>query len=196
MTPSPPIASIGSVQVSSPARTEKSAGRSRRIVAIWSMFADASFTATIRGMLGQPQESRGLDVHAGSAGDVVDDDRQVALVRDGPEVRLEHPLVGLVVVRRDDQGGVHAELRGAAGGPDRGRGAVRAGAGDDADARPRLGRSAATSRVVAITHSSSSWLSVGVSPVVPQATRPWMPASIWRRTRVRKVSSSIAPVGS
>jgi hypothetical protein len=34
MTPSPPSASIGIVHVSSPARTEKSAGRSHSIVAI------------------------------------------------------------------------------------------------------------------------------------------------------------------
>ena len=88
-------------------------------------------------MLGEPQERVRVDVRAGPARHVVDDDRQVALVGDGPVVGLEHPAVGPVVVRRDDERGVGPELGGAAGRADRGRRVVGAGAGDHADARPR-----------------------------------------------------------
>ena len=48
-TPLPPIARTASVQLSSPARTPKSCGRSRQIKAIWSRLPEASLTATIRG---------------------------------------------------------------------------------------------------------------------------------------------------
>ena len=51
------------------------------------------------GMRREAQERVGVDVRARSRRHVVDDDRQVALVRDGPEVRLQHPGVGAVVVR-------------------------------------------------------------------------------------------------
>ena len=44
ITPSPPHEIIGSVQASSPLRTRKPSSRSRRIVRICSMFADASLT--------------------------------------------------------------------------------------------------------------------------------------------------------
>ena len=84
-------------------------------------------------VLGQPQERVGVDVGAGPRRDVVDDDRQVALVGDRPEMGLEHPAVGPVVVRRDDERGVRTELGGATGRPDRGCGVVRAGPGDHPD---------------------------------------------------------------
>ena len=74
---------------------------------------------------------------AGPRRDVVDDDRQVALVGDRAEVRLEHPAVGPVVVRRDDERGVGPELGRATGRADRGGGVVGAGAGDDPDAVAR-----------------------------------------------------------
>ncbi len=48
-TPSPPMARIGSVQASSPARTATSRGRSRQIRAICSRLPLASLTATTRG---------------------------------------------------------------------------------------------------------------------------------------------------
>ena len=88
-------------------------------------------------VLGQPQERVGVDVRARPRRDVVDDDRQVALVGDRPEVRVEHPAVGPVVVRRDDQRGVGTELGRPAGRPDRGGGVVGAGPGDDPDAVAR-----------------------------------------------------------
>ena len=62
------------------------------------------------------------------------DDGQAALVGDGAEVGIEHPLVGLVVVGRDDERRVRAEGGGPSGGVDRGAGVVGAGAGDDRDA--------------------------------------------------------------
>ena len=53
-------------------------------------------------VLRETEEGVGLDVRAGPRRDVVDDDRQVPLVRHCPEVGVEHPLVGPVVVGRDD----------------------------------------------------------------------------------------------
>ena len=88
-------------------------------------------------MFGQPQERGGVDVRARPRWHVVDDDRQVALVGDGPEVGLEHPTVRPVVVRRHDERRVGAERRRAPGGGDRRRRVVRAGAGDDRDAGTR-----------------------------------------------------------
>ena len=49
MTPSAPHAIIGSASESSPERTEKPAGRCRRISHAWSRLPEASFTAHIRG---------------------------------------------------------------------------------------------------------------------------------------------------
>ena len=94
-------------------------------------------------MLRQPQERVGLDVGPRARGNVVDDDRQAAVVRDGPEVGVEHPLVGPVVVGRDDERGVRAEGGRATGRLDRGPGVVGAGAGDDERARARGGTPAA-----------------------------------------------------
>ena len=88
-------------------------------------------------VLGESQERVRIDVRAGPRRDVVDDDRQVALVGDGPEVRVEHPAVGPVVVGGDDERGVGAELGRPAGRTDRGGGVVRAGPGDDRDAIAR-----------------------------------------------------------
>ena len=86
------------------------------------------------GVLGEAQQRRRIHVAAGPAGHVVDDDRQAALIRDRPVVGLEHPLVGLVVVRRDHERRVGAQGRRSSGRRDDGRRVVRAGAGDDRDA--------------------------------------------------------------
>ncbi len=94
-------------------------------------------------MLGEAQQRVGIDVGPGAAGHVVDDDGQVALVGDGPVVRLEHALVGLVVVGRHDEGGVRAEGGGAARGRDGGARVVRAGAGDDRRHAPGRSRALA-----------------------------------------------------
>ena len=194
-TPSPPIARTGSVQASSPARTAKSRGRSRQIhgdlVEVPGGFLDRDDPR----MLGEPQERVGVDVRAGPRRDVVDDDRQVALVGDRPVVRLEHPRVGPVVVRRDDERGVGAELGGPTGRGDGRRGVVRAGAGDDRDPGARDGRSATISTVTAISRSRSPVDRVGDSPVVPHGTSPSMPARTCQRTSWRNAASSSAPSG-
>ena len=118
-------------------------------------------------MLGEPEQGRGVDVAARPPGHVVDDDGQPALVRDGPVVRLQHPLVGLVVVRRHDQGGVRPE----------GPGTLRVASTTVAvllepvpamtGTRPVRPRRATAATVRAMIRSSSSWVVVGDSPVVP-----------------------------
>ena len=88
-------------------------------------------------MLSQPQERRSLDVRPGSGGDVVDDDRQAALVRYSAIVRFQHPLIGSVVVRRHHERRVGAELGCPSGGRDRRGRVIRARAGDHGHARTR-----------------------------------------------------------
>src|SRR5689334_21558267 len=43
------------------------------------------------------------------------------------------------------------------------------------------------------TRLCSSWLTVGLSPVVPTGTRPWVPSAICQFTRERKAASSSEP---
>src|SRR6202047_1560744 len=43
------------------------------------------------------------------------------------------------------------------------------------------------------TRLCSSWLTVGLSPVVPTGTRPWVPSAICQLTRPRKAASSSEP---
>src|SRR6266850_680538 len=43
------------------------------------------------------------------------------------------------------------------------------------------------------TRLCSSWLTVGLSPVVPTGTRPWVPSAICQLTRERKDASSSEP---
>ena len=80
---------------------------------------------------GELDDRVGLDVDHDAAGDVVDDDRPVADVGDRAEVLDDPAGGGLVVVRRDDEEPVYAELvrftrqvNGVSGG-------VRAGVGDN-----------------------------------------------------------------
>src|SRR5258705_11340115 len=40
------------------------------------------------------------------------------------------------------------------------------------------------------TRLCSTWLTVGLSPVVPTGTRPWVPSAICQCTRERKAASS------
>src|ERR1019366_4592015 len=54
-------------------------------------------------------------------------------------------------------------------------------------------RPCAASIVTSITRSHSSWLRVGVSPVVPQGRRKSMPASTCQRTSCRSAISSTLP---
>src|SRR4030081_3623644 len=43
------------------------------------------------------------------------------------------------------------------------------------------------------TRLCSSWLTVGLSPVVPTGTRPWVPSAICQLTNPRKAASSSEP---
>src|SRR5262249_14938568 len=43
------------------------------------------------------------------------------------------------------------------------------------------------------TRLCSSWLRVGLSPVVPTGTRPWVPSAICQLTNPRKAASSTEP---
>src|SRR6201993_1073047 len=43
------------------------------------------------------------------------------------------------------------------------------------------------------TRLCSSWLTVGLSPVVPTGTRPWVPSLICQFTSARKAASSREP---
>ena len=105
--------------------------------AIWSRLPLASLTAIDARVVGEAQERVGVDVRAGACRYVVDDDRQVALVGDGAEMRLEHPAVRAVVVRGNHQRRISAELGRPSRGRDRRCRVVRAGAGDDAHAVAR-----------------------------------------------------------
>src|SRR5581483_9983810 len=80
--------------------------------------------------LREPRDRVGLDVDDDARRDVVDDDRPVARARDRLEVRDDAALRRLVVVRRDDQERIGAELVRLLGQMDRVRGRVRPGAGD------------------------------------------------------------------
>ncbi len=88
------------------------------------------------GVLGEAKQRAGLDVRPGARRHVVDDDRKAALVGHGPVVRLEHALVGAVVVGSDHERGVGAEPGGPSGRPDGRGGVVRPGPGQDRGARP------------------------------------------------------------
>src|ERR671911_2220049 len=52
----------------------------------------------------------------------------------------------------------------------------------------------ATLTTVFMTRRSSSSVMAGVSPVVPQGTRPWMPPWIWNSTMPSKASTSTSPL--
>ena len=116
----------------------------------------------------------GLDRHVDHRArrDVVDDDRDADRVVDRLEVLVEPFLGRLVVVGRHDEERVGAGLLGMARELDRLGGDVRAGAGDTGT------RPFASSMQISTTRLCSSWLSVGLSPVVPTGTRPWVPSSI------------------
>src|ERR687895_1884206 len=54
-------------------------------------------------------------------------------------------------------------------------------------------RPLATRTTVSMMSRSSSSLKAGVSPVVPQGTRPSMPCRIWNSTRPSRASTSTSP---
>ena len=120
--------------------------------------------------------------------DVVDDDRDADGVVDRLVVLVEAFLVRLVVVGRDDQ---HARRRRPSRRGGRGR-SPRACCSSRRRRSPARGPSP-TSMQISTTRLCSSWLSVGLSPVVPTGTRPCVPSAICHSTKARKASSSTAP---
>src|ERR1700722_19221924 len=54
-------------------------------------------------------------------------------------------------------------------------------------------RPAASSMHHSTTRLCSSWLTVGLSPVVPTGTRPWVPSAICQLTSPRNAASSSEP---
>src|SRR3984885_7138721 len=54
-------------------------------------------------------------------------------------------------------------------------------------------RPAASSMHHSTTRLCSSWVTVGLSPVVPTGTRPWVPSVICQLTSPRKAASSSEP---
>ena len=90
-------------------------------------------------VLREPQDRLVLDRHAGAAGDVVEDHRQIGGVGHETEVREDAGLRGLVVVRRDDHDAVGAGLLAGLVQLDRVRGLVRPAARDDLGAPGRDG---------------------------------------------------------
>ncbi len=74
------------------------------------MLPEASFTPTMLSISRQARQRGGLDVHAGAALHAVDDDRQADGGGDGFVVLVQAFLRGLVVVRRDGEDAVRAQL--------------------------------------------------------------------------------------
>ena len=110
MMPRPPIAISGSVSASSPDSTRKSSGTLRQISAICVTLPDASLTPTMFGIVASLSERGRIDVAAGAARHVVDDDRQRRAVGDRLVVRVEAFGRRPVVVRRHGQQAVRAGL--------------------------------------------------------------------------------------
>ncbi len=86
------------------------------------------------------------------------------------EMLVEAFLRGLVVVGSDGEDAVNAEDGEFAGQGNYFGGVVAAGAAENGDF------AAASSTVIATTRRCSAWVSVGLSPVVPQGTRKSTPA--------------------
>jgi len=117
-------------------------------------------------------------------GDVVDDLWTVDLVGDGLEVVNEAALFGLVVVRRDEEQGVGAGVRGALGEESASRVLFE-------PVPAMTGTSSTESTTASTTSTCSSWVSVADSPVEPTGTRPSTPAASRRWASSRSVSKSI-----
>ena len=78
----------------------------------------------------QPGQRLDRDVGDGAARHVVDEDRNVDGIGNGPEMRVEAVLRRLVVIGHDDKCGIGAGFLGVNGIVDGFGGAVRAGSGD------------------------------------------------------------------
>ena len=142
MTPLPPQAMKGSTVKSSPdSSVSRVAALLARCPRRAAMLPVASLSATTSGMSHSRSAGLRQQVHAGAARHVVGDEREARVrLRDRPVVLDQARLRGLVVVGRDDQRAVGAELAHAPHALDGLRGAVGARAGDHrhpALARPR-----------------------------------------------------------
>ena len=129
MTPSAPIASMGSVRVSLPERTVKSVRQ--RISLAWSTEPLASLMATMFSTWASRSTVWGSRWRARAGRHVVEHQRQRAGLGDPGEVGVKTVLRGPVVIGGDDQRPVGAGLRGEAGQPDGLGGRARAGTGQD-----------------------------------------------------------------
>ena len=118
--------------------------------------------------------------------DVVEEHRLVGGARDLLEVAAQAAAVGLVVVRRDRQDRVGAEL-GGAGRSSRTRGACRS----SPCRRPPSRRRASPGPRARSAAGARRRSRVGASPVVPQTTTPSEPcAQRWRRSSTNASSST------
>ena len=113
-------------------------------------------------------------------GNVVDDDRNPDRVVDRLVVLVQTFLGRLVVIGRDDQHGVGARLFGMTGQLDRLSGRIGAGT------RNHRHAPSAWSMHHSTTCLCSSCDRVGLSPVVPTGTSPFVPSAICHSTMSRK----------
>ena len=104
----------------------------------WSRSSVACLTALTLGICAELDHRLRLDVHDHALRDVVDDDRPVAGRGDRLEVRDDPARRRLVVVRRDDEEAVHAQLVRLLRQVHGVSGRVRAGAGDHGRPLPHL----------------------------------------------------------
>ena len=125
---------------------------------------------------GEPGQRSRLDVAAGAARHVVDDDRQRGPRGNRPVVLEQAFLRRLVVVGRHRQQPLDAERLGCV------RELGDLGACRSRRRRRAPGPAAQTSTVIRTTASRSARVSVGVSPVVPQGTTKCTPPSTCRST--------------
>ena len=179
--PRPPSAISGIVIASSPLKHVEAFGKLMHHCAIWPMLPEASFTPTILSISRQALQRRRLHVHAGAPLHAIDNDRQRHRRGDRFVVLIQALLRGLVVVRRDGQNAVDAHVAQFVGAA---RSLRRCCIRPRPPARepcPWLLRS-----VISTTRRCSARVSVGLSPVVPQGTRKLIPASICRRTSLRR----------
>ena len=130
MQPTPPCALKPSAVASSPDSWMKSAPQEARCIDDALDLAGGVLDADDPRQFGQRAHRLGRHVHDRPAGDVVDDDRQLAAVMQRGVMRDQAGLRRLVVIGRHDQRGIGADLFGVAHQADAFDGVVRPGACD------------------------------------------------------------------
>jgi hypothetical protein len=107
MRPAPPRAMVARASVSSPEKTRKARSLGEQLGDLHDVAA-GFLDADDVGNLGEAEDGGGLEIDAGAAGDVVEQDGQVRGFRDGAEVLELAFLAGLVVVRVGGEEAVEA----------------------------------------------------------------------------------------